>query len=166
MFVVGFATAAEITRLEARGFEVQEAPYGLVSPYSSDETATEPHLTSRDRYLLANPEAGTKAVAVFLDAALHDVVLCWVVRKYTEMAANSVLNNLGWIERIFNKPSPNSLNVHEYIARREQLRADANVIRADAEDFNYCSHKNPDGSDARYPTGNGETACICGNKWD
>lgn len=145
MFVVGFATAVEIVDLKDQGFEVEDAPAGCVGP-SVEECG--------EGYLLAKPEAGpngTKAVAVFLDAALHDVLL--------------ELLSVGDFMTTIHVPD-DKLDVEAFVARKQKLVTFAREMLADAEDFKHCSHKNPDGSDARYPTGNGETACICGNKWD
>lgn len=67
---------------------------------------------------------------------------------------------------IFEKPEEHSLNVQAFEQRRDQLRLVAYVLQESAARFKYCSHKNADGSDARYPTGAGEMACNCGEKWD
>lgn len=139
MFVVGFATAVEIADLQDQGFEVEDAPEGCVGPSVEERS---------EGYLLTKPEPGpngTKAVSIFLDAALYDVLL--------QLKGDEV-------------PEPNSLNVVDWDARRLRLLNKGNALRADGADFKYCNHKHRDGSDARYPTGNGESACICGNKWD
>lgn len=139
MFIVGFATAVEIAHLQDQGFEVEDAPAGCVGP-SIEERG--------EGFLLAKPEPGprgTRAVAIFLDAALYDIV--------AQLEKDKLLER-------------NSLDVAAFVERRRHLLEQANVLRVEAEKHQYCNHKYSDGRDARYPTGNGETACICGNKWD
>ncbi len=144
MFVVGFATAVEIADLKDQGFAVEDAPRHCIGPEGPEG----------EGYLLTQPEpgpAGTKAVAVFLDAALHDLLL--EVQRVGDFAGSLRIPDGG-------------LNVEDFVARKQALVTFAREMIADAENFKYCNHKNPDGSDARYPTGGGETACVCGNKWD
>jgi hypothetical protein len=64
------------------------------------------------------------------------------------------------------RPTP-TLNVEQFIERRElMITAGRSLIRM-GEDFRNCTHKNTDGSDARFSAGsNGELLCICGNRWD
>jgi len=85
MFVVGFATAAEIAELEANGFEIEDATkFGCVATYTASQgpadEAVEPEgfLVRGDGYLMTKPEPGpdgTQAIAVFLSAALYEVLL-------------------------------------------------------------------------------------------
>lgn len=68
---------------------------------------------------------------------------------------------------VFTKDKPLPMNVEAFLARRRNLRDAASHINLEAENFKLCNHKNPDGTDARYPSGsNGELACACGNCWD
>lgn len=150
MYIVGFVTADEAAVLADSGYEVEDASnYGLVSPFTEHRLGDDFQPgTPHDSYLMAKPEAGpdgTQAVAVFIDASVYRVLVA---------AKGSITLQ------------PGSLNVAKFIARRDRLRARAAAQITEGEDFKYCSHKNPNGSDARYPTGNGETACVCGNKWD
>lgn len=151
MFVLGFATADEIKKLEELGWDIEAASkFGVVAPYTADEANVEDQgfFVRGDGYLLTKPEPGpdeTQAIAVFVDASLYRVLIAAKGSK-----------TLGL----------NSLNVEAFMKRRGKLQLQAVALRAEGENFKYCSHKNPDGSDARYPIGNGETACACGNKWD
>lgn len=151
MYIVGFVTADEAAALAERGYEVEDASnYGLVSP-STAERATSDLRGPHESYLMAKPEPGpdcTQAVAIFVDASVYDV-----------LKADFFTKSLMYDQR-------NGLDVVAWKARQAKLKMHANRLLEEAENFKYCSHKNPDGSDARYPTGNGETACICGNKWD
>ncbi len=159
MFIVGFATAGEISELEKQGFEIEDAnQYGLVSA-SSERRDGDEGLTGRSQYLLAKPESGpsdTRAVVVFIDEALYDVlpVLATLLDKPLWQVQKEAKARLG------------GLSVRAFESRKRRLRGIADAVRGDAENFKYCSHKNDDGSDARYPIGNGELGCICGNKWD
>jgi len=69
MFVVGYATTKEIADLEAKEFEVEDVPARCVAP---DGSGTE------EGYLLTKPKpgpSGTRAIAVFLDATLHEALM-------------------------------------------------------------------------------------------
>jgi len=160
MFVVGYATAEEIADLEAKEFEVEDVPARCVAP-DGDER--------EEGYLLTKPQpgpSGTRAIAVFIDMSVHKALIGYLVRREVSNNASEILKSLRHWKKIFVKPNLNSLSVVAYTARRDQLREDAEALRADAENSKYCNHKNEDGSDARYPIGNGELGCICGNKWD
>lgn len=163
MFVLGFATAAEIEKLEELGWDVEAAEkFGVVAPYTAEEGAVEDQgfFVRGDGYLMTKPEPGpdkTQAIAVFVDASVFDVLEPELFSaEQISMLANAPEE----------APAPNSLSVTEWTKRRDALRTKASAMVADAEHFKYCSHKYEDDRDARYPTGNGETACICGNKWD
>lgn len=86
-------------------------------------------------------------VSVRLDASVHQALLI--------LEENSHIN-----------VAEGSLNIVAFTRRKNELMAYGAALLSDAGDFKYCNHKNPDGSDARYPIGNGELACICGNEWD
>lgn len=63
MFVAGYATEVEIAELMERGWEVEPAEkHGLIGPEGSASLMTAPTIE------------GTKAVVVFVDAALFDVM--------------------------------------------------------------------------------------------
>lgn len=140
MYFVGFATAVEIEELRERGFDVEDAPVHCVGPEGAEG----------EGYLLTKPEPGpngTKAISIFLDAALYDVLVAQQDSEYFNASAGS-------------------LDVVQFTRRKNELQEDAYVALTNANDTKYCSHKNPDGSDARYATGGGARACICGEKWD
>jgi hypothetical protein len=166
MYIVGFATAVEIADLEDQGLAVEDASYyGLVSPRTTDRSDGDAAGTGRDSYLMAKPEPGpdgTKAITVFLDAALYDV-MC-VLRAFYDNPDRK--DHPLWHAYKEAKARLGGLSVRGFVSRKNRLICIAQALRAEAEDHKYCSHKNTDGSDARYPTGNGELACICGNKWD
>jgi hypothetical protein len=162
MYVIGYATAEEIADLEAKEFEVEDVPARCIAPVGDE---------MEEGYLLTKPESGpsgTRAIAVFLEMSVYKALINYIVRHNVHLNASVLLKNLQHWKRIFVKPNFNSLSVAAYTARRDQLREDAEALRADAEDFRYCSHKNPDGGDARYfvEGGMGARSCVCGNKWD
>lgn len=157
MFVVGYATREECAALEQKGYEIEDATkFGMVAPFTADEGNVEDQgfLIRSQGYLMTKPEPGpngTQAVAVFLDASLHGLLM-----EARELHA---------VDSLLDVPA-DKLNVEAFVKRKQELITLARETIRDAEDFKHCNHKNPDGTDARYPIGNGELACICGNRWD
>lgn len=166
MFIVGFVTADEAAALSERGYEVEDASnYGLVSdsPATKGVTYTKPGTNGRESYLMAQPEPGpacTQAIAVFVDASVYDTL------KADLFTAEQIPALAAKFDSEATPVANNSLDVETWLKRRDYLRTKASLLLSEAENFKYCSHKNPDGSDARYPIGNGERGCGCGNKWD
>lgn len=65
------------------------------------------------------------------------------------------------------KPPTATLNVEQFVERRQLYSETGKAMLRKAEDFRHCTHKNADGSDARFSAGsNGELLCVCGNRWD
>lgn len=166
MFIVGYATAEEIDALEERGYEIEAADkFGCVAPYTAEENGFEAQgfFVRGEGYLMTKPEpgpSGTQAVAIFIDAAVYDMLKedLFTKEQLPALAAQYAIES--------ETPALNSLSVSQWTARKMRLINHGNALREEANNFKYCSHKYTDGSDARYSTGNGEKTCVCGNKWD
>lgn len=57
-------------------------------------------------------------------------------------------------------------NVEEFARRKKLYTEVAELILRMVEDYSQCTHKYPDGTDARYSVAGGEMHCVCGNRWD
>jgi hypothetical protein len=160
MHLVGYATKDEILKLEHEGFVVEDAEFyqGVVG--RNGEGVSEGYLLPRKE----PNEEGTRAVVVQAKFSVFSMLIKCVVDRWSEDGTKThlVYQHFSAIRL----PKVGSLTAQAFVARRNKMRVAAEELRADAENFKYCSHKNSDGSDARYPIGNGELACDCGNKWD
>lgn len=148
MFVAGYATDAEIAELEKRGWEVEDAAArGLVEPCNLSELSLADLKT--DKLMTAPETPGTKAVVVFIDNDLFNVMsgLDWDLGSYP-------------------------IDVVKY----EELKTAAREQRQRIESYfgpggaiqRRCSHKYPDGTDASVGVPvSGERFCkTCGAQWD
>lgn len=185
MFVVGFATHEEVLELEKAGWEVEDArKFGRLVGPEANTLMTEP----------TPGPAGTRAVVVFVDAAVRDVL-------GRELEGEDI-QTVGNLERHEPLPEPVCncgttteghpnfgskshegycqislkqhgfpylpLNVFDWATEDVAIQMEIEKLQEKRQRHRArCTHKMPGGSDVRRPCGGDETWCdTCKQQFD
>jgi hypothetical protein len=152
MFVVGYATDAEIAELTERGWDVEPAErHGLIGAEGTATLMTAPTIP------------GTSAVAIFVDASVSAMLKETDVKPPDARSAVFV-RQPGAVRPKQEEAEPLPLlRLDVYALTKLRLESELRSL------VRRCAHQFADGTTmiAPSPYGQGETYCPnCGNKWD